>query len=276
MDVIDIDAVPFVERAHVRSGRMRLKTLATGEPGTPGNFALMLSHTPEGYASPRHRHNFDQVRFQLEGDFDFGPDGVMRPGSIAYFPEGTRYGPQSDEHSSLTLVLQFGGASGAGYVSEEQYQKAAHALGERGTFAGGVYTQLKTGGGKINKDAYEAVWEEVNGRPLVYPEPRYARAVFIEPDGFVWTADPDQPGVRVKALGEFTERRTRLALYSLEPGATLPLADRSLYFVIDGSGDVDGTPIRRHTTIHLKAGERSEARAGALCELLHIGLPRFD
>jgi hypothetical protein len=255
---------------------MRVKTLATGEPGTPGNFALMLSHTPDGYASPRHRHNFDQVRFQLEGDFDFGPDGVMHPGSIAYFPEGTRYGPQTDDDSSLTLVLQFGGASGAGYVSEAQYQTAAAALAQRGTFAGGAYTVLKADGGKINRDAYEAVWEVVNGRPLVYPEPRYARAVFIEPGGFAWTPCAERPGVCVKALGVFTERRTRLVLYRLEPGATLPLDDCSLYFVIDGSGEVGAAPFRRHATIYLKTAERAEVRAKSACELLHIGLPRFD
>lgn len=259
----------------MRSGRMRLKTLAVGEPGSPGNFALMLSHTPEGYESPRHRHNFDQVRYQLEGDFDFGPDGVMRPGSVAYFPEGVRYGPQSDDDSSLTLVLQFGGDSGAGYVSEEQYQEAAAALAERGAFEGGVYTRTKPDGGKVNVDAFQAVWEEVNGRPLVYPEPRYERAVFLEPDDAPWTPDPEAPGVQVKALGDFSARGTRLALYRLDAGAALALSERTLAFIIDGEGEAAGAPCRRHTTVHVDAGERAELRARAPTELLLIGLPRF-
>jgi hypothetical protein len=273
--VIDIDAVEFEERAHVRSGRMLLKTLAVGEPGTPGNFALMLSHTPEGYDSPRHRHNFDQVRFQLEGDFDFASDGVMRPGSLAYFPEGTRYGPQTDDDSSLTLVLQFGGASGAGYLSEADYQTAAARLAERGSFAGGVYTRDKLGGGKINQDAYEAVWEEATGTPLVYPEPRYGRAVFIEPASFAFMPDPAHPGVTVKALGAFGERDTRLASIRVDAGATLALPDRSLLFVTEGAGEAAGELYRRWTTIAVNAGERAELRAAETTELLHIGLPRF-
>jgi hypothetical protein len=275
VQVIDIDDVAFEERAHVRSGRMLLKTLAVGEPGTPGNFALMLSHTPEGYDSPRHRHSFDQVRYQLEGDFDFAADGVMRPGSLAYFPEGTRYGPQTDDDSSLTLVLQFGGASGSGYLSEDEYRAAAAALAERGTFAGGVYTRAKPGGGKVNTDAYEAVWEEAMGRPLDYPEPRYDRPAFFEPSNVDWTPDPVRPGVAVKALGEFNERGTRLALYRVEPDATLALRDSALYFVTEGAGEAAGRSYRRWTTIHVKAGEVAEIRARERTELLHIGLPRF-
>jgi hypothetical protein len=267
--------VEFEERPHVRSGRMLLKTLALGEPGTPGNFALMLSHTPEGYDSPRHRHNFDQVRFQLEGDFDFASDGVMRPGTLAYFPEGTRYGPQTDDDSSLTLVLQFGGASGAGYLNEEEYRKAAARLGESGSFVGGVYTREKPGGSKVNKDAYEAVWEAATGAPLVYPEPRYGRAVFMEPAGFAWVPDPSNPGVAVKTLGAFGERGTRLASFRVEAGATLSLSDQSLYFVTAGAGEAAGARYRRWTTIHVKVGERAELRASETTELLHIGLPRF-
>jgi hypothetical protein len=156
--VINVNDVPMVERPHVREGTLRSRRLLTGEPGSPSNFSLQLSSTPT-YYSPRHRHNFDQVRFQLAGDFDFGADGAMKPGSIAYFPEGTYYGPQNCPTGSETLVLQFGGASGSGYISAEQYEQATAELAKQGTFAKGVYTRLKADGGKINKDAYEAVWE---------------------------------------------------------------------------------------------------------------------
>ena len=171
--VINVEDVPMVERPNIREGTLRSRRLLTGEPGTPGNFSLQLSSTPT-YYSPRHRHNFDQVRYQLAGDFDFGTDGAMKPGSVAYFPEGTYYGPQSCPTGSETLVLQFGGASRSGYISAEEHERATAELTKCGTFAKGVYTQLNPDGGKINKDAYEAVWEKVNGRPLEYPGQRYS------------------------------------------------------------------------------------------------------
>lgn len=275
MQVISLESVPLIERQHVREGVFRSRRILSGQPGAPGNFSLQLSATPH-YFSPRHRHNFDQVRFQLEGDFDFAADGVMRPGCVAYFPEGAYYGPQSSESPSVTLVLQFGGASGSGYISPEQYDQAAAELAKLGTFAKGVYTRLKPDGSKINKDAYEAVWEHVNGCPLVYPKVRYPRPVFMEPESFDWIPLAQQPGVSCKHLGEFSERRTRIAVYSLTPGASLSLADDSIYFVVAGSGAADGRPFESRATIHLGPGERASAFATNGLELLHIGLPRFS
>jgi hypothetical protein len=275
--VINVDDVPMVERPHVREGTLRSRRLLTGEPGSPGNFSLQLSSTPT-YYSPRHRHNFDQVRFQLAGDFDFAADGAMKPGSVAYFPEGTYYGPQNCPTVSETLVLQFGGASGSGYISAEQYEQATAELAKHGTFAKGVYTRLKPDGGKINKDAYEAVWEQVNGRPLAYPGERYLRPVFMDPESFDWIPLAGQSGASCKHLGEFSERRTRLSLYKVNPGAALRLDDHSIYFVAKGSGVASGKAFRQHATIHVASGEQATVTASAAgpVELLQIGLPRFS
>jgi hypothetical protein len=273
--VISLESVPLVERPHVREGTLRTRRLLVGVPRTPGNFSLQLSSTPT-YASPRHRHNFDQVRYQMEGDFDFAADGVMKPGTVAYFPEGTFYGPQSGPLPSTTLVLQFGGASGSGYLSAEEYEQGAAELARHGTFAKGVYTRLKPDGGKINKDAYEAVWEQVNGRPLVYPGERYLRPVFMDSDNFEWMPVADQPGVGCKSLGEFSERRTRVGLYQLKPGANLSLEENSIYFVIKGSGMVGPQQFQQHSTIHVAVGDRAVATAAAeSAEFLHIRLPHF-
>jgi len=273
--VINVEDVPMVERPNIREGTLRSRRLLTGELGTPGNFSLQLSSTPT-YFSPRHRHNFDQVRYQLAGDFDFAADGVMKPGSVAYFPEGTYYGPQSCPTGSDTLVLQFGGASGSGYLSAEQFDQATAELAKHGTFAKGVYTQVKPDGGKINKDAYEAVWERVNGRPLEYPGQRYLRPVFMDPEEFDWLPVADQPGASCRHLGEFSERRTRLSLYKVAPGGSLRLADNSIYFVASGSGAVGAASFRPHATIHLGLGEQGSVKATEAVELLHVGLPHFS
>lgn len=91
MQVIPIEDVAVEERQHIREGVFRIQHILAGESDTLGNFALMLSSLPDTYYSPRHRHNFDQFRYQIEGDFD--SDGEMKPGSLGYFPEGTYYGP---------------------------------------------------------------------------------------------------------------------------------------------------------------------------------------
>ena len=111
----------------LEKGMFRHRTVAAGEPGTPGNFILEMVRTTDDFFSPRHRHNFDQFRYQLEGEFDFDRNGKMAPGIIGYFPEGTPYGPQSSSVSSLTLVLQFGGASGNGYMTQQQME-AGHKI----------------------------------------------------------------------------------------------------------------------------------------------------
>jgi hypothetical protein len=200
----------------------------------------------------------------------------MKPGCVAYFPEGTYYGPQSGPLPSETLVLQFGGASGSGYLSAEQFEQATAELAQHGTFAKGVYTTLKPDGGKINKDAYEAVWERVNGRPLVYPRERYLHPVFMDPANFDWVPLADQPGSASKHLGEFSELRTKIALYRIASRARLRLAGHSIYFVAAGSGAVAAQAFEPHATIHLSEGEQAIATASEPVELLQIGLPRFQ
>ena len=58
----------------IREGVIRAVRILEGEPG-PDNFALKLVNIQGDFFSPRHRHNFDQVRLQLEGSFDY-PESV--------------------------------------------------------------------------------------------------------------------------------------------------------------------------------------------------------
>jgi hypothetical protein len=274
--VIDVESVPLIEREHVREGAFFSRRLLAGERGAPGNFSLQLVSTPQGYYAPRHRHNFDQVRYQIEGEFDFDSDGKMGPGSVAYFPEGTYYGPQSSVSKSLTLVLQFGGASRSGYLSSEEYERAMMELCAVGTFSKGVFTRIEKDGRKTNKDAYQAVWEHARERPLVYPPPRYGRPVFMSPPQFTWVPLSDHVGVSRKCLGEFSECSTRLALYQIEPGSRLPLERRSIYFALKGAGTVSGEPFARFATIYVQEDEQASAAASAQTELLQLGLPKVS
>ena len=113
MLVVHADKIPLTERKdRQRDGKFIERRLLEGAEGSFDNFQFTLVNTGGDFFSPRHRHNFDQFRFQIEGDGGFDRDGVMTPGTVGYFPEGTRYGPQSNKGDLTVLVLQFAGASG--------------------------------------------------------------------------------------------------------------------------------------------------------------------
>ena len=153
MKIVQGDQIEWVRGLEHRGGTFHFRHLIDGEPGTIGNFSLSMGRNDKDFVSPRHRHNFDQFRFQLEGDLNFARDGKMTPGMVGFFPEGASYGPQTSEATAMTIVLQFGGASGDGYMSEEQFQKGLAELKEQGTFNDGVFTREKPGGGRTSSSA---------------------------------------------------------------------------------------------------------------------------
>ena len=170
MKIVQGDQVEWVRGLEHRGGTFHFRHLIDGEPGTIGNFSLSMGRNDKDFVSPRHRHNFDQFRFQLEGDLNFARDGKMTPGMVGYFPEGASYGPQTSEATAMTIVLQFGGASGGGYLSRQEIKQATNELKALGTFEGGVYRRNEGVPGKRNLDGFQAIWEHVNKRPLQYPE----------------------------------------------------------------------------------------------------------
>ncbi len=274
MQLARIEDVPMEDlQENHRDGKFERRRLLEGPEGAPDNFIFEMVRTYGDFFSPRHRHNFDQFRVQLEGSFDFDRDGVMRPGTIAYFPEGVYYGQQSSSEDSLTVVLQFGGAGGNGYISANQAIASVVALKKSGAFSKGIYTRRLPDGGKRNQDGFEAVWEQVNQRKLEYPPPRYGKPIFIEPANFAWI--PVAEKLARKRLGVFTECEARVDLYRIEPGGTLPLEARSIYFVMEGSGGAGAQGWARHSTIFPAQGETGVLAAEAPSEVLRLGLPNL-
>jgi len=272
--VVNITDVPVVERQHARAGLFHSQSLLNGPEGTPENFYLQLSQLHNDFYSPRHRHNFDQVRVQLVGDASFTRDGVMRPGTIGYFPEGVYYGPQENAGESKTLVLQFGGASGSGYISEERFQQGVEELKAFGTFEKGVFHRPKEDGGRKNQDAYEAVWEHIHGRRLEYPKSEHPEPVFMDPAQFAWADEPGTAGVRRKLLGVFSARKLRISMLGIDAGASAQLAPNSIAFVMAGRGQAAGKEWRQHAT--LRTGETPDTiTATDPSEVLEIHLPHL-
>lgn len=273
MKLVQGDQIEWVRGLEYRGGTFHYRNLMEGESGTIDNFQLSMGRNDKDFVSPRHRHNFEQFRFQLEGDLDFDRDGVMKPGMVGYFPEGTYYGPQTSEGEATTFVLQFGGSSGQGYLSRKEVNAGMAELRKTGTFDGGVYRRNEGEPGKRNMDGFQAIWEHANGRPLQFPKARYDKPVMMDQAGYEWVPMEDAPGVSEKLLGVFTERRSQSGMLRLAAGATLKGQGRSLYLCYKGNGQVDGQPLRALTTVFLERGEQATFKAEQEVEMIHFGLP---
>jgi hypothetical protein len=273
MKITQGDELEWVRGLEHRGGTFHYRNLMEGTPGTIDNFQLSMGRNDKDFVSPRHRHNFDQFRFQYEGDLNFDRDGKMTPGVVGYFPEGAAYGPQTSEATATTFVLQFGGASGSGYLSRKEVRAGMEELKKSGTFEGGVYRRNEGVPGKRNLDGYQAIWEQANKRPMDYPKARYPQAIMMDSSRYAWVPVPGSPGVSEKLLGVFTERRAQAGFFKLDAGVRLRAAGRSIYVAVRGKGKVDDTPLRAFTTVFLDYGEDALIAAEEETELLHYGLP---
>ena len=261
-------------KANVR-GNLAIKKLLVGQPGEPENYLCNIARSAGDYASPRHRHNFDQLRLLIDGKLPVTPQRSMLPGQIGYFPEGTYYGPQADDGSGWTImIVQFGGASGEGFLSADDALTAKTSLATEGYFDGGVFKR-RSGPGKRNQDSYEAVWEHASGRKLTYPKPRYDAPVIVDPDSFGWHSS--KKGISQKRLGLFTERETSLDMIRLADGmqwsSRKPKAVQ-LLFVSHGTGSCNGTSYDKHAVIELIDGEAAEFETTTETELVTLTMPR--
>jgi hypothetical protein len=251
-----------VQRGRVNAIRRKRLPLETGVPGLTAEFSLSI--VPEGYFTPRHRHNFDQIRYTLSGIQSTG-HGDLGPGEIGYFPEGAYYGPQAQKGECATLVLQFQGASGRHLLSNEEmnatYQKM---IGEGAVFENGIYRGRTASGGRKNKDSYVAIWEEHEGQKLTFPASRYRTPVMMMSQNYAWIADRDRPGVELKHLGTFTEMRTGIGFFRLLPGARLEATrqrDAELRYCIEGAFTYGGKNWGKDTYMYLPPESTPDAIA---------------
>ncbi|HEX9462469.1 MAG TPA: hypothetical protein VGB82_07705 [Alphaproteobacteria bacterium] len=263
------------------TGEVEFKYLLTGDPLAPDNFMFILGRQIADFSMPRHRHNFEQIRLPLCGDMNIGDGMVLGEGQVGYFPEGLPYGPQQDPLGAappgerVQLVLQFGGASGCGFMSMDQRKKAWSELSKIGKFVGPHYHHPD---GRVEW-GLNVIWEHVFKSKLKYPKPRYEDVVIIEPNRFHWLPMPGSPGVQHRFMGSFSERAMWIEAVRLDRGATWSSAHpdgRRLLYVLRGSGRVDGTDIAAETAIQIEPGEVATMTASAPLELFLVGLPPIE
>jgi hypothetical protein len=244
-----------------------------GKPGTPGNFKFSLSRLGTDYSGPRHRHNFDQYRYMIEGESDYGQDGPLKAGMLGYYPEGVHYGPQVNKTDIYCAVLQFGGASGSGYLLPREVKAGMEELKQFGEFKDGVFHRREGVPGKRNMDAFQAIWEHVHGREMHYPKGRYAAPISLDSAHFDWVPVKGAKGVSEKLFGVWTERRTQAGLFKLEKGSRFEAVGHGVYLVLSGAGTCAGNPLKQYSTVYVLADERATIEASEETLLLHYGLP---
>ncbi|MBT5110381.1 MAG: hypothetical protein HOM25_17010 [Rhodospirillaceae bacterium] len=278
MKIIQGDQVTLETGTSHRGGVSQWRRLLDGNAGAVDNFSLVWAQSPGRY-SPRHRHNFEQIRVQLEGVASYGRTGTMKPGMIGYYPEAVHYGPQTQDEGEMlsSLALQFGGASGSGYIGRDEQAAITKELRSLGEFKNGAFRRNKGVPGKRNLDGFQAIWEHAKQRPLTYPEPRYEAPLLMDPDRFAWLTVDDMPGVQEKPMGVFTECRTMAGLLKLAPEAVFEATGaRDIFFVLSGDGMVKGEPWRYATTVFLDRGESARFSAETETEILQLRLPNLD
>jgi hypothetical protein len=263
----------------MRDGVLENKFLLIGQDGSPNNYVLTLGRAGAGgWATPRHRHNFDQIRFVIKGDYPYEGEKVLPEGWVGYFPESVHYGPQARPEGLLVMGFQFGGASGAGYLSVAQREAANAVLAKKGTFKSGMYTYTDEGGQQQTKDGSAACFEEAMGKPLTFAQPRYNSPIIMNPSAFAWMPG-STVGNYVKWLGSFTERNMRIGFVRLDADAVFEGGHQpsiELLFLSKGRALANGREYGPHTAFEFLSTEGPiPVKALAETEFLRIVLPKF-
>jgi hypothetical protein len=277
MKVSQGDERPVVRALQFRAGTTHLRHLLDGEVGTRGNFMLGIWKSEGDFFSPRHRHNFEQYRYVLDGELNYNRNGKLTKGMLGYFPEGVMYGPQSQDPDkfSLALILQFGGTSGSGFLSQPEVDAAEAELKKVGEFEKGVFRRT-SGTGKKNMDGMQAIWEHVNGRPMVYPKPHLINPAFMDPAHYEWSKVDGASNVAEKLFAVSSDRGAESRIVKFEAGASHALRGRAVYYTLSGNGTVGSEPLRAMTSFYLDAGESVEITARETVEILQLGMPKLS
>lgn len=278
MKIVQSDEIESSKASLHREGAAYRKLLLEGEAGVD-NFSLVISRS-EARFSPRHRHTFEQFRYQLEGTADYSKTGTLETGMLGYFPESVRYGPQTqgDNKDLTVLCLQCGGASGGGYIGRGEQLEAAKELQSMGTFKDGVFHRNPDLPGKRNVEGSRAIWEHIMKRSLEYSDPRYETPFLMKPNNFDWRPIKGTDGVYEKPMGVFTERNTGSGFVKLDLDAAHDLGTegRDIYFVLKGAGTAAGESYRWGTTFYLDPDETIALKATEESELIQFRLPDLD
>jgi hypothetical protein len=230
--------------------------------------------------NPRHKHNFDQVRYFLKGGENYGAHEVLRQGDAIYVPEGVSYGPTYTEEGSdenIRFTLQFPGASRHPilYHASSEYHEAQQKLSEIGKLEKGLF--VWPDGRK--QDSAEAIREYVFGHKIDYPEPRYNTYVVMHTGKYRFEPLEKVLGVWVRHLGYFNEIGPNIKLVKIDAGASTPEGQapcQQVRLLLEGDLSYDGAEYRAVSCMYLPAHvpyARTASRTGATLFVVQLMAP---
>jgi mannose-6-phosphate isomerase-like protein (cupin superfamily) len=260
--VVENSRTGLIERKYIREAE-----LLPGMGYTADVYHYMASETD--FHTPRHHHNFDQIRYCISGEMDFGRGNRTKAGDIAYFPAGAFYGPQRIHEASI-LLIQWS----QGWVTRAAHDQAMQEMREIGEFKDGYFTYTDDRGRSRRKDSINAIWEHALKRPFRIPIPRYTGPITMNPDAYTWPNERD--GLQYKQLGRFTEHD--LSIYQVrwvKGGAvqTLDVGRTQCLFTLSGQISMSGRSYESHTMLWSDFDESVAVEAAEGTEAIYIGFP---
>ena len=259
---------------NTRGGDIYRKVIRMADGGDQVSYDVRIELFGEGesaYTSIRHRHDFEQLRFAVQGEMDLGFTKLAE-GEVGYFPANAYYGPQSCA-DAIILIAQWGDR----LITKEDSDRAVAELSSVGQFTDGIYRSVDSSGKPFNKDPLNAIWEQVFKRPYVPQHPRYKQPVVMSPESFGWSAQ-DGP-VRSRRLGTFSENLLAIEIVEWVEDGTFhnKVADHderpTLMFTTAGSFSVDESPFGPRTGLWADPGESIKLNATAGSALLMVRFP---
>lgn len=275
VEILETEKMPWVQATEsIRAGAVSRKFIREAEisPGVgyiSHLIKLGLGRPDEGvYHTPRHRHEFEQIRLVVDGVLDFGDGIVCGQEEVAYFPAGVLYGPQRSEGCSI-LILQWSDT----WVTRPAQKQALEALRARGELVDGKFRWTDEAGAKHSQDSVNAIWEQVHGRKLSFPEPRYGKPILMKPSAFDWPDGPET--VAVKPLGRFTEYDLGISMIRWRRDGKLDLGDdrTELVFSLTGGIQNNGEVCDKRTAAWSDVGESATLTAREGTEALLVRFP---
>ena len=203
--------------------------------------ASMSVYTSERL-NPRHKHDFDQVRYYVRGGENYSKE-IFGPGDCVYFPEGVPYGPTFTAEGSeenVRLGMQFQGPSRRPFFQRLEVQKGdQELLAMGGKFEKGLF--IWPDGRK--QDSAEAIREHLAGAKMDYPKPRYDDYIVMHSQEYQWQPLDGASGVAVKHLGYFNEVGPNIKMVRIDAGAstqpgTAPC--QQIRYVVEGEITFEG------------------------------------
>jgi hypothetical protein len=271
----------------VRSGATVRQAIFGDETPDGLNFRVFRSQFQPGddaLVTPRHHHNFQQIRWAERGPVNYAPEASIPTDDVAYFPRGAYYGPQKkDQGISIALQLGRSGDYQHGPKWQGYREEAMRQLNSRGRFEDGIYIEIDPATGEERRrDGVEALlaeqYEMHTGERYAAFDAGYDAPVLIH----TGAVDYFQlaPGVEMKLLGRFFDNPgpdgdTRISMIRLAAEAEHHFDEaRSQVGWAKGGGlRVENEVYPALTHFYIPLGESVTLSAAESVELRFVELP---